>query len=91
MQAGIRRQESGAPPERGRSHAAESDKPPSPRQKSTNPVSGGVSRRRRGKARNPESCVYQPTVVGLEVRSPTSGVMGSDASGESENVRNLIA
>ena len=43
------------------------------------------------KARNPESGVYQPTVVGVEVRSPTSGAMGSDASGESENVRNLIA
>ena len=53
-------------------------------------MSGGLSRRRRGEARNPESGVYQQTVVGLEVRSPTSGARGSDASGESENVRNLI-
>jgi len=57
---------------------------PSPRQKSTNPVSGGLSRRRRGEARNPESGVYQPAVVGLEVRNPASDARGSSASRESE-------
>ena len=87
----IRRQESEEPPERGRSPAAESDKHQVPvrnpriRCLAAAAVVGGEKRGIR------ESGVYQPTAVGLEVRSPTSGARGSSASRESEDVRNLIA